>query len=117
MNIDEVKQAAERWRTQTYRWLRNEFEPRKQQDMTALADFAVKVLSDPSELLPEMVWDVADGEGCKTAFGTYWVWEGNGRWCWCIGFEQGFCTSQEDGRLHCREHLRAKVRELFGVTK
>jgi hypothetical protein len=64
-----------------------------------------------------MVWDVADGEGCKTEFGTYWVWEDNGRWCWCIGVEQGFCTSQEDGRLHCREHLRAKVRELFGVTK
>ena len=84
-----------------------------------LVDAAVAILSDPSELLPEMVWVEEESDvTARTALGVYLVWAGaTSGWWWSFApeFDAKACDSLEAGKAACREHLRAKVRELFGV--
>ena len=141
MNIDQVKQAAER---------RNRIKAFKEKsqdiygvtwdetkgraaiieaghkvkramldDEEALVALAVAVLADPSELLPEMVWVENEvGLISQTPLGSYQVWTCIAPMRWARGGETSRdCASLEAGKAACREHLRAKVRELFGVTK
>jgi len=120
MNIDEVKRTAERHHR---RGRQAYFKTDGAADAYALADFAVTILSDPSEMLPEMVWVESKNPfghfqwTATTAIGRYQCGRQltDGRW-WAQGDGYlEFVASLEAGKAACREHLRGKVRELFGV--
>jgi len=93
--------------------------PASWRQQVLVAEAFLAVTNDPTELLPEMVWRENGGPAtARTAIDTYAVWLYRSKWLWRFGDDEPTpCDSLESGKAACRDHLRGKVRELFGVKK
>lgn len=81
-----------------------------------LIRFAEMVLSDPTSLLPDMVWEESvHGCRCDTPYGPYTIRKLD-QFYWSFGFDaHGYAPSLEAAKAACDRDRRERVRKLFEV--